>query len=63
MKLVNAKWRDKALRLEALLSEVAALDDGDETFAWKHEGLFNRIRAELKDQPDTSARRIAQEGR
>jgi hypothetical protein len=43
-------WRDKALKCHALLSEVAALDDGDERFAWKHEDLFKRIHAEV-DNP------------
>lgn len=40
-------WRDKALSLASLLSEVATLDDGDEPLAWKHEDLFKRIRAEI----------------
>lgn len=47
-KAQSNSWRDKALRLNALLCEIAALDDGDEQFAWKHEGLFNRIRKELQ---------------
>jgi hypothetical protein len=41
-------WRDKALSMAALLSEVAALDDGDEQFAWKHEDLFDRIHQEIE---------------
>jgi hypothetical protein len=41
-------WRDKALRLASLLSEVAALDDGDERFCWKHEDLFKRIHEEIE---------------
>lgn len=36
-------WRDKALDLASLLSEVAHLDDGDEPFVWKHQDLFDRI--------------------
>lgn len=40
-------WRDKALRLASLLAEVAALDDGDEQFAWRHKELFRRIHQEL----------------
>lgn len=40
-------WMERALRQASLLDEIAALDDGDEPFAWKHEDLFNRIRAEL----------------
>jgi hypothetical protein len=43
-------WRDRALRQASLLAEVAALDDGDEQFAWKHEDLFNRIRAEVSGE-------------
>jgi hypothetical protein len=41
-------WRDKALRMAELLSEVAALDDGDEPFTYKHEDLFKRIHAEIE---------------
>jgi hypothetical protein len=40
-------WRGRALRQASLLAEVAALDDGDERFAWEHEDLFNRIRLEV----------------
>ena len=47
-KAQSKSWRDKALRQAALLSEVVALDNGDERFAWKHEDLLNRIRAEIE---------------
>lgn len=41
-------WRDRALRQADLLREIAALDDGDEPFAWKHGDLFSRIHKEIE---------------
>ena len=40
-------WRDKALKLAALLAEVDAIDDGDTPLCWQHTGLFERIHAEI----------------
>jgi hypothetical protein len=36
-----------APELYEVLEAIAALDDGDERFAWKHEALFNAARAAL----------------
>jgi hypothetical protein len=47
-KAQSNSWRDRALRQASLLAEIAALDDGDEQFAWKHEDLFNRVHAEIE---------------
>ena len=47
-KAQSNSWRGRALRQVDLLREIAALDDGDESFAWKHEDLFSRIRLEIE---------------
>ena len=46
-KAQSNSWRDKALKLAALLSEVDAIDDGDTPLCWQYTGLFERIHAEI----------------
>ena len=36
---------ERAEKLELLVSKVAALDDGDCSFAWEHDDLFKEIHA------------------